>query len=96
MLSQSTTVRGYPYTASFERRRDGRLQTVRIRLIRKLANYLDGIDLSAYEVGDVLDLPRREADLLIREGWAVPSPEPSNRDQTQRCDDAIVFNWLEA
>jgi hypothetical protein len=96
MLSQSRTVIGYPYTAPFERRRDRRLQTVRIRLIRKLANYLDGIDLSAYQVGDVLDLPRREADLLIREGWAVPAPEPSNREQIQRCDNAIDFHWLEA
>lgn len=44
---------------------------MRVRLVRKLADYLDGIDLSAYEEGDVLDLPRREAELLIAEGWAM-------------------------
>jgi hypothetical protein len=43
---------------------------MRIRLTRKLAQYLDGIDVSANQVGDVLDLPRREAELLIAEQWA--------------------------
>ena len=42
-----------------------------IRLTRKLADCLDGIDVSRYSVGDELDLPRREAELLIAETWAV-------------------------
>jgi hypothetical protein len=43
---------------------------MKIRLIRKLADYLDGIDLSHRDSGDVVDLPSRQADLLIAEGWA--------------------------
>lgn len=41
-----------------------------IRLTRKLADMLDGIDVSAYRVGQALHLPWREARLLIAEGWA--------------------------
>ena len=44
---------------------------MQIQLVRKLANHLDGIDVTAYRQGDVLDLPRRDAELLIAERWAV-------------------------
>jgi len=54
-----------------ERRRDEQARTVRVQLTRKLADYLDGVNLSGHREGDILDLPRREADLLVREGWAV-------------------------
>lgn len=45
---------------------------MRIRLLRKLADHLDGVDVSSYNEGDVLDLPRGEAELLIAEQWALP------------------------
>ena len=45
---------------------------MRIRLIRKLAPYLDGIDLSGAVEGDVIDLPRDQARLMIAERWALP------------------------
>jgi hypothetical protein len=41
-----------------------------IRLTRKLADMIDGVDLSAYEVGEVLPLPVAAAKLLIAEKWA--------------------------
>jgi len=44
---------------------------MQIQLVRKLANHLDGIDVTAYQQGDVIDLPRRDAELLIAEQWAV-------------------------
>src|SRR5256885_14383459 len=53
---------------------------MQIQLIRKLADYLDGIDVSAYRQGDVIELPRRDAELLIAEGWAVAFYEPANRE----------------
>lgn len=56
---------------------------VRIRLIRKLAEKLDGIDLSAYCIGDVFEAPRYEAELLIAEDWAVADDEP-RRDAASR------------
>ena len=44
---------------------------MKVWLTRKLAERLDGINLTHYRVGDLLDLPQREADLLIAERWAV-------------------------
>jgi hypothetical protein len=44
----------------------------RVRLIRKLADRLDGVDLSAYEAGDIITLRGSNAALLLAEGWAVP------------------------
>ena len=40
-----------------------------VRLTRKLADMIDGIDLSACRVGEVMYLPWRDASLLIAEGW---------------------------
>jgi hypothetical protein len=50
---------------------------MRIRLLRKLADRLNGIDVSSYNEGDVLDLPRAEAELLIAERWALQFRDPS-------------------
>ena len=44
---------------------------MRVRLTRKLAERVDGIDLTGRRVGDVLELPDREALCLMSEGWAV-------------------------
>jgi hypothetical protein len=43
---------------------------MQVRLTRKLADVIDGVDLSRHEVGDVFDVPAVEAQLLIAEGWA--------------------------
>lgn len=44
---------------------------VRVRLVRKLADQIDGIDLSGCPVGEVIDLPERKARTLVAEGWAL-------------------------
>jgi len=41
-------------------------------LTRKLADCIDGVDLSGQEVGDVLELSSRDASLLLAEGHAQP------------------------
>ena len=41
-----------------------------VRLTRKLAEIVDDIDLRSYHVGQLIDLPWREALLLMAEGWA--------------------------
>ena len=41
-----------------------------IRLTRKLALRIDGIDISAVRVGDVIELPEPHARMLLAEGWA--------------------------
>ena len=50
-----------------------------IRLTRKLAECLDGIDVSKYKTGDVFELTRAEGELLIAEGWAEPFVRVSER-----------------
>ncbi len=43
---------------------------MRIRLIRKLALCLNGVDISDLRVGEEVDLPERSARILIADGWA--------------------------
>ena len=45
---------------------------MRVRLTRKLAERIDGVDLSRSRTGDILDLSPQEAGLLVSEQWAVP------------------------
>jgi hypothetical protein len=42
---------------------------MRIRLTRKLSQLLDEVEISRRRVGDVIDLPRHDAELLLAEGW---------------------------
>ena len=44
---------------------------MRVRLTRKLANMIDGVDVRAYSPGDVVDVPPGDARLLIAEEWAI-------------------------
>ena len=44
---------------------------MRVLLIKKLAEVIDGVDLSSRRVGDVLDVPVVEAKLLLAEKWAI-------------------------
>ena len=45
---------------------------MKVVLTRKLADIVDGVDLRANAVGEVIDLPPKEASLLIAEQWAMP------------------------
>ena len=44
---------------------------MRLRLTRKLAERINGVDLSHYLVGEVLQLPDDAALCLVAKGWAV-------------------------
>jgi hypothetical protein len=48
---------------------------VRVRLVRKRADQLNGVDVSDRDVGDVIDLPRAQAELLLAEKWADPATD---------------------
>jgi hypothetical protein len=48
------------------------MEKVRVRLTKKFANMIDGVDLSRYMVGQTMRVPPAEARLLIAEGWAEP------------------------
>jgi hypothetical protein len=58
---------------------------VQVRLTKKLAEVIDGIDLSDRRVGDVLNLPKHDAEVLLAEGWASPV-EPTFSTGTNRAD----------
>jgi hypothetical protein len=51
---------------------------VKVRLTRKLAPIVDGIDLSSHQVGDVFELPPEQARLVIAEDWAIPERRNNN------------------
>jgi len=56
---------------------------MQVRLTRKYAECIDGVDLSNCQVGDILYLSDRDAYLLIAEGWATPVLE-EHREAPQR------------
>jgi hypothetical protein len=59
------------------RRRDADVEPV--VLTKKLADVIDGIVLMGFHVGDRLCLAKRDAALLIAEGWACPVPVHQRR-----------------
>ena len=44
---------------------------MKVRLTRKLAESIDGVDLGEWRVGDVFEVPASAARLLLAEGWAI-------------------------
>ncbi len=44
---------------------------MKIRLTKKFAECIDGVDLARRRVGDVIDLPYEEARILLAHEWAV-------------------------
>ena len=43
---------------------------MRVCLTRKLAQRIDGVDLSGHNIGDCFELPELEGRLLVAEQWA--------------------------
>lgn len=56
---------------------------VRVRLTRKLANQINGVDLSAVRVGDHILVPNAVASMLIQEGWAEVISEYEPPDSSE-------------
>lgn len=48
------------------------MSVMHVKVTRKFADLIDGIDLSRLSVGDVIAVPVRDGHTLIAEGWAVP------------------------
>ena len=48
------------------------MRYIPVRLVRKPANHVNGLDLSKYEVDDVIEVPSHTALMLMGEGWANP------------------------
>jgi hypothetical protein len=52
-----------------------------VRLTRKYAQKIDGVDLSRNQVGDLLNLSAEDARMLIAEGWAAPCERGRTEDE---------------
>jgi hypothetical protein len=52
---------------------------MRVRLTRKLAGKIAGVEVQGFQVDDVLDLPPQQASLLVAEEWAIPEHAESDR-----------------
>lgn len=48
------------------------MRYIPVRLVRKLAEEINDLDLSRFVVGDVIEVPGHTALMLMGEGWAVP------------------------
>lgn len=51
---------------------------MRVRLTRKLADCIDGVDLRGHEVDEVLDVSPKDARLLMAEEWAIVERRSAN------------------
>jgi hypothetical protein len=45
---------------------------MKVRLTKKLAEQLDGVDVSGHQEGDVFELSAHDAAMLVEERWAIP------------------------
>src|SRR5437764_1717076 len=54
---------------------------MRIRLTRRLAEHINGIDLSRHVVGDLIELSQHDGEMLIAEGWATHVFSERNGDR---------------
>jgi hypothetical protein len=48
---------------------------MKIRLTRKFSEFINGIDLTHRRVGEIIELPRHEAEILLAEDWAAPADD---------------------
>lgn len=69
-----------------------------VRLTRKLADFVDGVDISHRRVGEVFELPATDANLLIAEAWAEPHRPPiaSGSAGQPPAVEVRVSNWRQA
>jgi hypothetical protein len=65
---------------------------MQVRLTRKLAQCIDGVDLTGYEVGQILNLAVHDAYLLIAENWAeVYLPDVPRPNLLPRLPESVTF-----
>ena len=57
---------------------------MRVRLTRKFAERINGVDLSGHQVNEVFDVPPRDARLLFAEEWAIAERRAAERRAAER------------
>ena len=45
---------------------------MKVRLLKKFAERVDGVDLRGRSIGEVMELPSADGALLVAEQWAMP------------------------
>jgi hypothetical protein len=55
---------------------------MKVKLTRKFSELIDDVNLSNYRVGDVIELPARDAKLLLAEEWASPTKSDASEKAT--------------
>ena len=61
-----------------------------VRLTAKLAERVNDVDLSLYKEGDVIDLPERQARMLIAANWGELVQESDARYPSQMPERAVA------
>ena len=57
---------------------------MRVRLTRKLADMIDGVDLSGHNPGDLLNLPEAQGRLIVAEQWGIEERRAVDREESPR------------
>ena len=57
---------------------------MKVRLTKKYAEQINGIDLHGRDIGDVLELPPEKARLVVAEEWAIPERRESTAPDSPR------------
>lgn len=60
------------------------MKKIAVRLTRKLADAIDGVDLSDHAVGETFRVAVDDARLLVAEEWAVPVEQRTHRSASHR------------
>lgn len=63
---------------------------MKVRLTRKFADLINGIDLSKAHTGETLELSQREAELLLAEGWAEYEGGSQPRERAHESPPPVV------
>ena len=59
---------------------------MRVRIVRKLADRVDGVDLTHHDVGEVIDLPEMDGRLIVAERWGEFARREADLDGYGRHD----------
>jgi hypothetical protein len=69
---------------------------MRVVLTRKLAEMIDGVDLSLRQVGQVFDASPEEAWLLVAEQWAIVDRRIASRNRSPVIKDVSACATVES
>ena len=65
---------------------------VYVRLKKKLANVMDGVDVSQARTGDLLNVSDSQGEMLIAEDWAEPFDSPDSTSGSSPSQNATPSN----